>query len=105
MNLLLLFCIAFPTLIILLFALDYFYSLRAGKPLLKEWAMDNGYELLNVQYGLIRVNPFFFNFIWKKRLFRVTVKTREGNQRGAWILLGDALSGLRVKEFEIKWIT
>jgi hypothetical protein len=54
MKLLLLLYIVFPTIIVLLFTLDYFYSLRTGKPLLKEWAVNNGYELLNVEYGLIR---------------------------------------------------
>jgi len=104
MELLLLFFIALPTIIFLFFALDYFYSLRAGRTLLKEWAVNNGYELLTVKYGLIRINPFFFNFLWKKRLFKVTLKTMEGNQRSAWILVGDILSGLRIKEFDIKWI-
>lgn len=105
MDTILYFCLAFLILIFLFFCLDYFWSLRIGKRLLIDWAEDNEFTLLDVKYRLIKMNPFSFNPVWKQRVFWVRIKTPDGIKKNAWVLVGDRLSGLRIRKFDIKWIT
>jgi hypothetical protein len=94
----------FVFLIFLFVWLDHIRSLRIGTKILQDWAKENEYDLINLQLPILKFSPFFLNSSRRQRIFLVRIKTSNGNQREAWIRLGDFFSGLRIPSVKIEWV-
>ncbi len=64
-----------------------------SRVLLRRWAADNGFELLEYNYRMIRKGPFW----WSQRgqvVYRVRIRDRQGRERAGWVRCGSILLGV-----------
>lgn len=80
---------------------------KMAKARLKEWAAGNGYELLECDYRHIKIGPYhrkqFFvgkgNFL----IFRIEVRTRDGEAKKGWARVGDYFLGTLSDKVDVLW--
>ena len=80
---------------------------KMAKASLKEWAAVNGYELLKCEYRHIKIGPYhrqqFFvgkgNFL----IFRIEVRTRDGEAKKGWARVGDYFLGTLSDKVTVLW--
>lgn len=65
-----------------------------SKTILKLWADANGFELLDSEERHLRLGPFFFRTSRGQTVFYVTIRTRDGCIRKAWVRCGHWFGGV-----------
>ena len=76
-----------------------YIHIRRAQTLLKGWAEENGYEILDAEPRLFRRGPYF----WSGRgqvVYRVWVRDREGVERLGWVRCGSWWGGVLVDKVE-----
>ena len=77
-------------------------QIRRAQTLLKGWAEENGYEVLDSEHRLFRKGPY----IWSGRgqaVYRVWVRDRGGVERLGWVRCGSWFAGLLSDKVESQW--
>lgn len=102
----LLFLLGFPLLFAGVAALVVWGVVRGetrAAQMLEQWLRDNDYQLLQKSTPWIKDNPFFASSNRSQKVFKVSVRDREGKIRQGWVRCGHALVGVAVKQVEVKW--
>jgi hypothetical protein len=69
--------------------------------LLRGWAKDQGFEILDVRRSLN--GPFNWKTSGSQAVFRVRVKDKGGAKRNGWVLCGNYWSGVFSNRIEVQW--
>ena len=102
----LLFLLGFVLLIAGVLALAAWSIVRGetrASQMLEQWLHDNDYRLLQKGTPWIKDNPFFMSSNRSQKVFKVSVRDREGKIRQGWVRCGHALAGVAVSQVEVKW--
>ena len=70
--------------------------------LLKQWARENGFELMQMSMNWFKFNPFLFASKHQEVL-RIKVRDNKGRERGGWAKCGGFWLGFLVNKIEVKW--
>ena len=71
--------------------------------MLEQWLRDNDFQLLQKSTPWIKDNPFFLSSNRSQKVFKVSVRDRDGKIRQGWVRCGHALAGVAVSQVEVKW--
>ncbi|MBN1657432.1 MAG: hypothetical protein JXA93_03470 [Anaerolineae bacterium] len=85
-----------------LVALVIYVHISRSQKLLRRWADENGYELLNVEHRMFRKGPF----VWSSRgqtVYRVEVRDKGGIVRKGWVRCGSWWAGVFSDKVEARW--
>jgi hypothetical protein len=75
---------------------------RAGW-VLRKWAADNGFRIIDSNRPLVRKGPFFFNSSQSQIVYRVTVEDAQGSIRHGWVRCGSFFLGPWKDQVDVKW--
>jgi len=79
-----------------------YVHIRRAQTLLKGWAEENGYEILEAEHRLFRKGPY----IWSARgqvVYRVRVHDEQGVERLGWVRCGSWFAGVLSDKVESRW--
>jgi hypothetical protein len=79
-----------------------YVQIRRAQTLLKGWAQENGYEILEAEHRIFRKGPY----IWSMRgqaIYRVWVRDRAGVERRGWVRCGTWWAGVFADKVESRW--
>jgi hypothetical protein len=79
-----------------------YFQIRRAQTLLRKWAQENGYEILDAEHRVFRKGPY----IWSARgqaVYRVWVRDREGVERLGWVRCGSWFAGVFSDKVESRW--
>ena len=79
-----------------------YIQIRRAQTLLRGWAEENGYEILDSEHRLFRKGPY----IWSGRgqaVYRVWVRGRGGVERLGWVRCGTWWAGVLADKVESRW--
>lgn len=71
--------------------------------MLEKWLRNNDFQLLQKSTPWIKDNPFFASSNRSQKVFKVTVRDRDGVIRHGWLRCGHALASVAVDQVEVKW--
>ena len=80
--------------------LSSFYSLRR-RQLLRDWADDNGLEILHSRARVFFCGPFTWSSLRHQTVYFVRVRDKEGRERSGWVCVGGYTSD--EPEIEVCW--
>ena len=90
-------------LILLFAALAHWYNLTRSRAMMRRWASENGYEILESQYRVFRRGPFFWSSSKAQTVFYVKTRDRLGYMRSGWVRCGSWWWGLWSNQVEVRW--
>ena len=79
-----------------------YIQIRRAQTLLRSWAEEHGYEVLEAEHRIFRKGPY----IWSARgqvVYRVWVRDRGGVERLGWVRCGSWWAGLLSDKVEARW--
>jgi hypothetical protein len=79
-----------------------YVQIRRAQTLLKGWAEENGYEILEAEHRLFRKGPY----VWSARgqvVYRVRVRDQHGVERLGWVRCGSWFAGVLSNKVESRW--
>ena len=80
------------------------YQKKSGLQELKTWALKNGYELIDYEFRWANMGPYFNHISTKhQRSFFVTLKTKDGEVRKAYVRIGGFFHARFSDEVDVKW--
>lgn len=88
-------------LILMIFAFRWHFARSAA--ILKKWADENGYEILEKSYCHFFKGPFFFRTTNHQAVYRVTVRDERGNVGTGWVACGSWWWGLLSDQAHARW--
>jgi hypothetical protein len=100
MNLTPLFAIL-AVLTITIFSVRWHFGRSAA--ILRRWADENGYEILEKSYRHFLRGPFFFRTTKHQTVYRVTVRDKAGNVGSGWVACGSWWMGLWSDQAKVRW--
>jgi hypothetical protein len=71
--------------------------------LLRQWAEQNGYQLIDQEYRTFFRGPFFMTTAKGQTVYYVTVEDRVGRRRKGWVRCGGWFLGLLSDNVEVLW--
>lgn len=92
--------ILYVLLIIAVVAGSLYWRWRRSQQMVKEWASQNGYSLLDADYALFFKGPFSLTTGKGQVVYRVVVLDRAGRTRRGWVRCGSWILGLLGDEIE-----
>lgn len=96
------FYILFPCTVLLFMAM-FFRQSRRSKEMIRQWAVQSGYQILLIERPLFNRGPFFWTTSRQQTVYRVEVQNNEGQVQKAWIRCGHWLTGVSSDEIEVRW--
>ena len=85
----------------LLVAFIVWHHIRS-RSLLKRWANENGFVILQTEHRNFARGPFTWNSRGQT-VFHVKVRDRKGIERAGWVNCGGRCFGLLREKAEVKW--
>jgi hypothetical protein len=79
----------------------YFQS--RGKAIVQNWAAKNGYLITQIESPFATGAFSFWTTSRGQVVYFVTIQTKEGQTRKAWVRCGTFTSGVLTDEIEVKW--
>jgi|SRR5947207_14862587 len=79
------------------------WCLSRGRFLLKQWAHENGYQVLRSQVRLLDAGPFRWSSSKRQFSYFVQVRDRAGSERSGWVRCGSFWRGLKSDKTEVRW--
>jgi hypothetical protein len=70
--------------------------------ILSQWAVENGYHILELQPKVFNRGPFFWS-TKMQTIHRITVQDTQGMQHSGWVRCGNFLQGVFSDKVEVKW--
>ena len=89
-------------LLVAVVGLVIYLQIRRAQTLLRGWAEEHGYEILEAEHRLFRKGPY----IWSARgqaIYRVQVRDRAGAERWGWVRCGTWWGGVLANKVESRW--
>jgi hypothetical protein len=74
-----------------------------SRALLKRWAKENGFEIIESSYRNHLKGPFFWTSSRGQTVYRVTVRDARGVERSGWVRCGAWWAGLFSDKVEVRW--
>ena len=71
--------------------------------LIRAWADQHGYEVVDHQRALLHWGPFFWTTGKGQTVYRIWIRDRQGNTREGWARCGSWWAGLMSDEVEVRW--
>jgi hypothetical protein len=87
---------------VLIFAGMLSWEQDRGRKFLRNWAEQNGYEIVDSKWSLIG-GAFWWTVIGKQRTYYVRVRDAAGTMRSGWVLCGGWLFGILDKHAKVQW--
>jgi hypothetical protein len=88
-------------LIAMIFGFRWHFARSAA--ILKKWADENGYDILEKSYCHFFRGPFFFRTTKNQTVYRVTVRDKRGNVGTGWVACGSWWWGLLSDQAKVRW--
>jgi len=79
------------------------YESNNSKESLKEWAMDNNYQIIEQKLYPHLFTPFYLSSSKLQVVYKVRIKDESGNEKEGWVRLGSRWTGLRKKQYKVIW--
>ena len=80
------------------------YHKSSGEKALQKWAEREGHTIIDSEWKWALYGPFFFTCTSQsQRVFKVTLRTKDGRLRKAWVRLGGYFLGLMSDQVDVKW--
>ncbi len=76
---------------------------RKAAALLRRWADENGFTLVQQERREFRRGPFFWSSSKDQVVYYVTVRDRGGRLRHVWVRVGSWFLGIMSDKTEVKW--
>jgi hypothetical protein len=95
--------VLFAILAIGLVVAGFAWHFSRSKALLKQWASENGFELLHSEYRNFFKGPFFWTTSRGQTVYYVQVSDSAGNVRSGWVRCGSWWMGLMSDKTEVRW--
>jgi hypothetical protein len=79
-----------------------YMQIRRAQTLLRGWAEEHGYEILEAEQRIFRKGPY----VWSARgqvVYRVWVRDGEGAERLGWVRCGSWFAGVLSDRVESRW--
>jgi hypothetical protein len=73
-----------------------------ARNILKQWADDNGYEILSSEQRWLRRGPFWLSS-GGQEIFYVTLRTSDSELKRGWVRCGSSFLGILVKQADVQW--
>jgi len=83
----------------------FYWQFSRSRSLLREWAAQNGYEILQGEFRFLRRGPFFWTTSKGQTIYRVTVRDKQSQVRSGWVRCGGWWLGLWSHKTEVRWDT
>ncbi len=80
----------------------YLYYTRAGN-MLRQWAEQNGYQIIHSEHRFLRRGPFFWTTSRNQAVMYVEVVDAQGYQHRGYVRLGSWWWGLWQDRVEVRW--
>ncbi len=90
-------------LVFVVIAAALWWSFSRSRSLLKQWADENDYEILDSEYRIFRKGPFFWTSSRGQTVYYVKTRDKQGNMRSGWVRCGSWWWGLLADETEVRW--
>lgn len=74
-----------------------------GRELVVHWAHRHGYTLEECGYRHVARGPFLWASSKSQAVYRVKVRTHDGQIRWGWVRCGGWISGLFSDQIEVRW--
>lgn len=71
--------------------------------LLRNWATENGYQLLQHEARYLRTGPYFWRRSRNQLVYYVTVLDPQGWRRSAYLRLGNWFFGMLGNQVDVTW--
>ncbi len=81
------------------------WNFSRSRAMLERWATINGYELLQAEFSWMRFGPFFWTSSKGQQIYRIEVRTRDGQLRRGWARCGSYWWGIFEDKVEARWET
>ncbi len=90
-------------LVLVAMLLAFRWHFARSSSILRRWADENGYEILEKSYRHFFRGPFFFRTTKEQTVYRVTVRDKAGNVRTGWVACGSWWLGLWSNQARVRW--
>jgi hypothetical protein len=90
-------------LMLVLFVGSIAWTFSRSQSLIRAWADENGYRLIDYQYRWIARGPFFWTTSKSQTVYRLTVEDERGNVRSGWVRCGSWIGGLWSRRVDVRW--
>jgi len=98
--------IAATILLLIFFTVYMTYYKNSGLKVVENWAKKEGYKIIDSELRWVKTGPFFLSGTSRQqRVFLVTLGSKEGKKKKAWIRVGGYVLGLLSDQIDIKWET
>jgi hypothetical protein len=84
---------------ILLLILDFTRQIA----ILTQWAIENGFKILDSERRFFRRGPFFWTTSRGRVVYYVRVKAEDGEIRSGWVRCGNWWLGVFINQAEVRW--
>ena len=84
-------------------AVALWWNFSRSRALLRQWAQENGYEILESHYRVFRKGPFFWTSSRGQTVYYVKTRDRQGYLRSGWVRCGSWWWGLWSDQTEVRW--
>jgi hypothetical protein len=71
--------------------------------LLRRWAEENGFQILDYKLRLLSTGPFSWTSINGQTVYQVHVRDVEGRERSGWLRCGSFWSGVLDDRSDVRW--
>jgi hypothetical protein len=92
-----------PVLIIPLAILSYLWQMHRTRAILEDWAMRQGYQILEKRHAWFWKGPFFWTTSKSQVVFRILVRDSAGSLREGWVRCGSWWGGRLSDDVEATW--
>ena len=89
--------------VVSLMVLSWAWGTSRGTSLLEGWAQSHGLQILSQEECLFFKGPFFWTSSKGQRVYRVSVRDREGFDRQGYVRCGGFWLGMMSDNVEVRW--
>lgn len=82
---------------------SFFWSFRRSEAMMRKWAQQNNYRIVEAKIPMIGQGPFFWTTSRSQSVYRVVVQDSKGKTRSGWVRCGHWLFGMQREQTEVIW--